>query len=104
MAGKSSGALLNGKYRRDRLQKRPRTIAERGYLGIIIDDHLRPALRAAEEIFTDLDHLESCSISDCGRLFDARDPRSAKFEFGGTTHHVCPGCEFEAQANAKDVA
>jgi hypothetical protein len=74
------------------------TIAERGWLGIVIDDHLRPALKDAESIASDLDQIELCDRPGCGLMFDRRDARHGSFMSGGITYRYCPACEIEAKA------
>jgi hypothetical protein len=74
------------------------TIAERGWLGIVIDDYLRPALKNAENIASDLENIELCDASGCGLMFDRRDKRAGIFRKGSQTYHFCPACEMTAQA------
>jgi hypothetical protein len=97
-------SLTDRKYRPNYDPKRPRTIAERGWLGSIVDEHLRVALEAAEQTLSDLDKMELCSGADCGRMFDTTDPRSAAIPHNGTTLLYCPGCEAEAAGFVYDQA
>ena len=76
------------------------TIAERGWLGIIIDDCLRPALKNAESIASDLESIELCDASGCGMMFDRRDKRAGIFREGNQAFNFCPACEMTAQAAA----
>lgn len=84
--------------------KAPRTIAERGWLGSVIDDHLRPALKDAESLLSDLENITICDHPRCGLMFDLRDPRHGKFNIGTTAHHYCPACEIEAQLSTDPSA
>lgn len=85
--------------KRDRL-----SIAERGWLGAVIDDHLRPALKFAEEQASDLDKLAMCDIAGCGRVHDATDPRASTVVDHGTTYHFCAACEIEHDVGKAEAA
>lgn len=92
-------SLKTVKYMRDKPANRPRTIAERGWLGALIDDQLRPALKMAEKMASDLDNLGHCDAADCGRMFDTTDPRSSSAVDHGTKYLFCPGCTLEHDAS-----
>lgn len=67
------------------------TIQERAWLEYTINDHLVPALEAAQKQLSDLEHLRTCESAGCDyRYFDARDPRALVGEFD-----ICPACEIE---------
>lgn len=88
-------SLTSSKYMKR--SAKPRTIAERGWLGACIDDHLRPALEMAEKMKSDLDVIERCDAAECGRMFDSTDPRGSSAIDGAITYHFCPGCTLEKQ-------
>lgn len=75
------------------------TLAELGWLEGVIEDHLKPALKAAEQTRAQLANLRLCDHAGCGRMFDGSDPRSATVTHGGATYHFCPACEFQAPAD-----
>lgn len=77
------------------------TIADSGWADLTLD-HLRAALKAAENTASDMAALQICDAADCGHIFDGRDKRSCTITEGKTTYHFCPACEMEAQAAAVD--
>lgn len=70
--------------------------AEAKWLRGLIDDHLRPALKAAERLLAELDSVEWCDAAGCERFFDGSDPRSGVVDFNNSKLHFCPACEMEA--------
>lgn len=74
-------------------------IAESGWLDLVID-HLRQALKAAEDSASDLAKMRRCDAAGCGRMFDATDPRAREVKQGRITYNFCPGCETEHGLNA----
>jgi hypothetical protein len=75
------------------------TIAETGWADFLID-HLEEALKAAKGTASDLAKMKMCDGADCGRMFDATDPRAREVQRGRITFNFCPGCELEAQRDA----
>lgn len=61
------------------------TLAECGWLEFVINDHLRPALKAAEDTLADLVHVRQCESADCDMIFDGPHARARRW------HRHVPG-------------